>query len=484
MHRLMARRHPVGRLEQPLRLAVVVLMVLVGLIGLDGSEAAAADGCPAPVRTVLDATPATDAATVALTFDDGPSPKWTPQVLDILRRRGVRATFFLVGNNVDAYPGLARQIVAEGHVIGNHTYTHPNLDGLSYAAQAAEIDRGTDAIIAATGVRPCVFRGPYRTHHSSSVKDIAWSRGMNIAGWTHDTKDYTTPLSLSYSFQRSIVDRATSPVHANPDVLMHDGSPGNFRQNTVDAVDRIVTSYASRGYAFTDPAGQLIQPTAIHTRYAQLGGPTSLLGLPVTDEQVTPDGTGAYTHYQRGSIYWVPFAGAREVRGAIRDTWAGLGWERSALGYPTTDELGTPDGRGRYNDFEDGSVYSTPTTGAREVLGAIRDRWRQAGAQASPLGYPTSDQWVTADGVGRTNSFENGAAYWTPTTGAILLHGPVHAAWVAGGAEAVALGYPVRDTYPVTEGQATDFEHGTITWNATTGETTVVGETEVSAYQR
>jgi hypothetical protein len=55
---------------------------------------------------------------------------------------------------------------------------------------------------------------------------------------------------------------------------------------------------------------------------------------------------------------------------------------------------------------------------------------------------------------------------------------------VAGGAEAVALGYPVRDTYPVTEGQATDFEHGTITWNATTGETTVVGETEVSAYQR
>lgn len=229
---LPSRAPRVGRSGRPLSLALVVLLLLAGHVGLDGRQAEAANACPAPTRMVLDATPPSYPQTVALTFDDGPSPRWTPQVLDILRRRGVHATFFLVGQNVDAHPALARQIVAEGHVIGSHTYTHRNLDGLSYAAQAAEIDRGTDAIVRATGVRPCVFRGPYRTHGTSSVQDIAWSRGMNIAGWTHNTKDYTTPLSLSGSFQQGIVQRATSPVHAHPMVLMHDGSPGNYRQNT------------------------------------------------------------------------------------------------------------------------------------------------------------------------------------------------------------------------------------------------------------
>src|SRR3712207_3788100 len=262
------RRH---RLRAPVVAVLFVAALAFGLV--QAPPATATNSCPAPIRAVLDDTPATFASTVALTFDDGPSPRWTPQVLDILRAGGVKATFFVLGSNVAAHPQIARRIVAEGHLIANHSYSHPDLDLLSPAAQAAEVDRTNQAIRDATGVRACFFRGPGGTHHGTSVKDLVWSRGMDIAGWARDTLDWTTPLSLSPSFQDSIVLRATSPLRPHPIVLMHDGSPGNYRQNTVDALDRIITFYADRGYVFTDPAGRTIGSSAIQTRYNELGGP-------------------------------------------------------------------------------------------------------------------------------------------------------------------------------------------------------------------
>ena len=86
---------------------------------------------------------------------------------------------------------------------------------------------------------------------------------------------------------------------------------------------------------------------------------------PVNDETATPGGgIGRYNHFQGGSIYWTPATGAHEVHGAIRKLWAGMGWERSFLGYPTSDELSTEDGLGRYSEFQHGSIYWRPTTGA------------------------------------------------------------------------------------------------------------------------
>lgn len=239
------------------RLALAFVVCATALApGAAGAAGIGATGCPPPIREVLDGTPATQARTVALTFDDGPSPRWTPQVLDALRARGVHATFFVVGSNVDAYPDLSRRIVDEGHLLANHTYSHTNLDRLGPAKQAAEIDRGTAAIVAATGVRPCLFRGPEGAHHSSSVKQLAWERGLTIAGWTHDSRDYQAPPHTSPSFQIQIVQQATHPLAAQSTVLLHDGSDGNYRQNTVDSVDRIVSYYAGRGFAFTDPTGR------------------------------------------------------------------------------------------------------------------------------------------------------------------------------------------------------------------------------------
>ena len=218
--------------------------------------AAAINACRTPKSYVLTSVPATYAKNVALTFDDGPSPKWTPQVLDILKANGVHATFFMVGQQTRAYTSLVRRVVAEGHTVGNHSYSHPNMTTLSSTLQAASMDNTTKYISAAIsgGYRPCFFRPPYGAYNSTTLR-LATARGMTVTTWSRDTRDWQTPPYLSSSFQRTIVSRATSPLAYHPDILMHDGSPGNYRQNTVNSLQRIITYYKSRGYKFTDPRG-------------------------------------------------------------------------------------------------------------------------------------------------------------------------------------------------------------------------------------
>jgi uncharacterized protein with LGFP repeats len=129
----------------------------------------------------------------------------------------------------------------------------------------------------------------------------------------------------------------------------------------------------------------------------------------------TADRRGRCRDFEGGSIYWSQATGAHEVHGEIRVKWAQRGGERS-LGLPLTDELGTPDGRGRFNHFEGGSIYWTPETGAHDVRGAIRDKWEELGWERSRLGYPTSDQ--RQHGEILSNEFEGGAIVWTQSTGA------------------------------------------------------------------
>src|SRR6266545_7212804 len=97
----------------------------------------------------------------------------------------------------------------------------------------------------------------------------------------------------------------------------------------------------------------------IDDKYADLDGAGGFLGAPVSAEQATPGNTGRFRHFAGGSIYWTAGTGAHEVHGAIRDKWQELGWERSFLGFPLTDETATPNDDGRYNHFEWGSIYWT-----------------------------------------------------------------------------------------------------------------------------
>ena len=167
----------------------------------------------------------------------------------------------------------------------------------------------------------------------------------------------------------------------------------------------------------------LIDP--INRKYTDLGGPNGFLGQPTTEIQGCPDGQGLFQHFQNGSIYFHQTTGAHEVHGMIRDKWADSGWE-TLLGYPMTDETATPDGVGRYNHFRrlDGgetSIYWTPQTGANVVVGEIRSKWAELGWERSFLGYPTTDETDFPDG-GRANAFEHGSIYWWTDVGAIELN--------------------------------------------------------------
>jgi uncharacterized protein with LGFP repeats len=209
----------------------------------------------------------------------------------------------------------------------------------------------------------------------------------------------------------------------------------------------------------------------IRGKWSSLGWERSFLGYPTTDETATPDGRGRYNHFQGGSVYWTPQTGAHEVHGAIRGKWASLGWERSFLGYPQTDESTTPDGRGRYNHFQGGSIYWTPQTDAHEVHGAIRGKWSSLGWERSFLGYPLTDETTTPDGRGRYNHFQGGSVYWTPQTGAHEVHGAIRDRWASLGWERGFLGYPTSDELTTEDGlgRYSEFEHGSIYWSPATG---------------
>lgn len=127
---------------------------------------------------------------------------------------------------------------------------------------------------------------------------------------------------------------------------------------------------------------------------------------------------GAFQAFSDGSVYWTPTTGAHEVHGDILAKWGSLGWEKSFLGYPTTDETATPDSVGRFNFFQGGAIYWTPTTGAHEVHGDILAKWGSLGYERSFLGYPTSDEGDIPGG--RVSNFERGQIAWSASKGALV----------------------------------------------------------------
>lgn len=182
--------------------------------------------------------------------------------------------------------------------------------------------------------------------------------------------------------------------------------------------------------------------TQISDKYAQLGGAGGFLGGLLSAEQVAANG-GIKQEFQHGSIYWHPTTGAHEVHGAIRTRWLDLGAEGSDFGYPVSDETVSRDGVGRFSEFQGATVLWHPATGAFEVHGLIRARWRDLGAEISPLGYPTTNESVAPDGFGRYNHFEHGSIFWTPTTGAHEVWGAARERWAELRWERGLLGYPI-----------------------------------------
>jgi peptidoglycan/xylan/chitin deacetylase (PgdA/CDA1 family) len=183
---------------------------------------------------------------LALTFDDGPDPRWTPTVLDLLRRHRAKATFCVVGQHVASHPDLVRRIADEGHALCDHTWTHDEaLASRPTATVRAELRRTYDAIVAATGGRaPVYFRAP-AGRWSPRVVAEAQRLGLKPLGWSLDPADWREPRPAAIT--RQILHGATSGAI----VLLHDGY--GHRAATVAALEPILSALADRRLSLVTP---------------------------------------------------------------------------------------------------------------------------------------------------------------------------------------------------------------------------------------
>lgn len=183
-----------------------------------------------------------DGGEIHLTFDDGPSPHATSAILDLLAEHDATAVFFPIGSQVGEQAALMQRAVAEGHLIGNHTWNHDPLPGLSRAQFDETIGRAQVAIAQATGVTPTCLRPP-----GGAIDDVARSHaaaaGLSVEMWTVDPRDWQQPGAAVIE---EVVLAAAEPGSV---VLLHDG--GGDRTQTVEALGGLLDELADRGYRFT-----------------------------------------------------------------------------------------------------------------------------------------------------------------------------------------------------------------------------------------
>jgi len=197
------------------------------------------------VRTSLSG----DSGTVALTFDDGPNARFTPQVLDILRRFDVKATFFLVGERVREFPELVERIVAEGHAIGSHTDSHPDMWTLRSSAALREFRAGRDSVDRAVGSQLRLFRPP-KGWVGFAQAFMTRRLGLRVWLWTRAGSDWVPDITAA-----EILATIGTPVSGDV-ILLHDGlerpmgATALNRSSTIEALESLIPDVQARGLRF------------------------------------------------------------------------------------------------------------------------------------------------------------------------------------------------------------------------------------------
>ncbi|MGB9792682.1 MAG: polysaccharide deacetylase family protein [Thermacetogeniaceae bacterium] len=221
---------------------------------------------PSPPREAAGEPPGRPGV-VYLTFDDGPNTVTTPQILDILKSYGVKATFFVTGHNARLNPGVLRRIAEEGHAIGNHSFSHDYNLYRNPSAFAADLDQAEEAIQAATGLRPTLYRPPGGTYHlTPELREILAKKGYSVVGWNVSSADTdphgVTPEQLVNNVLEGVAKASRKGMAAV--VLMHDGAqtsknpaPGTpdylyvkNREADVAALPAIIERLKEEGYTF------------------------------------------------------------------------------------------------------------------------------------------------------------------------------------------------------------------------------------------
>src|ERR1700731_2275830 len=177
---------------------------------------------------------------IAMTFDDGPSSANTPRLLEILKQRNIKATFFLIGQNAASNPDIVRQILADGHEVGNHSWTHPQLSKLSDERVTTEINKTQAAIKDASGFTPTLLRPPYGAITARQREWIESQFGLSIILWSVDPFDWKRPGASV------ITQRILSQARPGAIILSHD-----IHKQTVDAMPATLDGLIAKGYKFT-----------------------------------------------------------------------------------------------------------------------------------------------------------------------------------------------------------------------------------------
>ncbi|HEY3375524.1 MAG TPA: polysaccharide deacetylase family protein [Candidatus Aquicultor sp.] len=184
---------------------------------------------------------------IAITFDDGPNPIYTPKILDVLKEKGVKATFFVVGCHVKKYPEVAKRIVDEGHDIGNHTYTHKDMVPSTRRMVLAQTRKTNHIIEQVTGANTKLFRPPRGIYSTAVRKVIVDEEGYNLILWTVSSVDWR-----GLSPQR-ILRRITRFARPGAILLFHDSGAlvrreGASRENTVESLGLVIDHLHARGF--------------------------------------------------------------------------------------------------------------------------------------------------------------------------------------------------------------------------------------------
>jgi peptidoglycan-N-acetylglucosamine deacetylase len=223
---------------------VTVLLFVLGVLTAAAQDttpiqASPSPAAPSPLKPATYSQAHVDQPYVAMTFDDGPSAANTPRLLDMLKQRNIKATFFLIGQNVAANPDIVRRILAEGHEIGNHTWTHPQLSKLGDDRVTTEIAKTQEAIKEASGFTPTLLRPPYGAITPRQREWIENQFGLSVILWSVDPLDWKRPGPSV------VTQRILSQARPGAIILSHD-----IHKQTIDAMPATLDGLIAKGYKF------------------------------------------------------------------------------------------------------------------------------------------------------------------------------------------------------------------------------------------
>ena len=384
-------------------LATVALLLLVtGFVAAIGAGASASGQ---PAFTTLEAPDGAATAgqrVIALTFDDGPG-LYTPQVLSVLERYHVPATFFEIGEEVAAYPQYSKMVAAAGFPVEDHTWSHPDLTTIPASGVASQIEMTQAEIQAVTGTTPKCLRPPYDAWNASVLNQIA-ALGLTTMSYSIDPRDWSLPGV------QAIVSGVVGAAFPGAVVDMHDG--GGDRSQTVAALPQIISQLRAMGYTFVSicGAGPTYGPQVSATYAfgnAPVVGPPVTSNMPLVGAAAAPDDGGYWEVAADGGIFSF---GDAAFHGSMGGT---------PLNAPIVGMAATPDGRGYWEVAADGGIFSFGDAAFHGSMGGTPLNAPIAGMAATPDG---GGYWeVAADG----GIFSFGDAAFHGSMGGTPLNAPI-----------------------------------------------------------